>query len=238
MKNINEFYVETDEINLDYRRLMLSFLKNALQRSDTQLFEAMYGTGVTKEKNFAFDIRLGRVQYLPDCVRLTNDKFTWEIVTPDYALGIDIYNALLNMKNVKYPAYNGNNIILKKSQMFNHKHYESESVLVRFCSGLCVRRHVKGEKDRYFLYDDVEFEEQLLCNLKLQLKDSGITDFTKFSLTPVNAKKIFSKTMGIVIPNSIGVFRLTGSTELINYLYQSGIGSRRNHGFGVFEIIG
>ena len=44
MKIINEFYTEADEINLDYRRLMLSFLKSALQRADTQLFEAMYGT--------------------------------------------------------------------------------------------------------------------------------------------------------------------------------------------------
>lgn len=43
--------------------------------------------------------------------------------------------------------------------------------------------------------------------------------------------------MGIIIPNSIGVFRLTGSKELINYLYQAGMGSRRNIGFGLFEII-
>ena len=57
MKIINELYIEADEINLDYRRLMLSLLKSALQRSDTQLFEAMYGTGVTKEKNFAVSIK-------------------------------------------------------------------------------------------------------------------------------------------------------------------------------------
>lgn len=237
MKVHSEIETESDKINLDVRRLVVSYLKNGLQRYDKLLFESMYGAGVTKEKNFASDIRLGRVKFLSDCIQLTENKFIWEIATPDYVLGIDIYNALLNMKDVKYPTYKGNNIILKDVRMFNQKHYETESVLIRFCSGLCVRRHAKGEKDRYFLYDDAEFEEQLLCNLKLQLKDSGITDFAKFSLTPVNAKKIFSKTMGIIIPNSIGVFRLTGSKELINYLYQAGMGSRRNIGFGLFEII-
>lgn len=57
---------------------------------------------------------------------------------------------------------------------------------------------MQKEKRQIFLYDDAEFEEQLLCNLKLQLKDSGITDFAKFSLTPVNAKKYSVRQWGLL----------------------------------------
>ena len=41
---------------------MLSFLKNALQKNNPELYNNMYGDGVTKEKNFAADIRMGYVR--------------------------------------------------------------------------------------------------------------------------------------------------------------------------------
>lgn len=238
MKIITMFETENKELNLDYRRLMLSFMKSALQKNNPERYEEMYGTGVTKEKNFAADVRLGQVKYLPDCVCMNSNDFVWEIVTPDLLLGIDIYNALLDMKGIDYPAYKGNKIKLKKIRMENHKHYEGDSVIIRFCSGVCVRKHIKGEKDKYFFYDEEGFFEQLLCNLKIQLKDTGISDLEDFKLEPIEAKRVYSKTFGIVVPNSIGKFKLSGTNDLINYLYQAGIGSRRNNAFGLFEIIG
>ena len=238
MKIMATIEADGNELNLDYRRLMLSFLKNALQKNNPELYNNMYGDGVTKEKNFASDIRMGYVKYLSDCIQLTNNEFVWEIVTPDLLLGIDIYNALLGVRNIDYPAYKGNKIRLKKIRIENHKHYDGNSVLIRFCSGICVRRHIKGEKDKYFFFDEEGFFEQLLCNLKIQLKESGINDLGDFGLEAVEAKRVYSKTFGIIIPNSVGRFRLTGSNELINYLCQAGIGSRRNNAFGMFEIIG
>lgn len=229
--------LEKKEINLDYRRLMISYLKKSLERSNPIRYEEMYGRGVTKEKNFASDIRLGYAKYLSDYIQLQNDEITWVIVTPDYLLGIDIYNALLAMKNVSYPAYNENRIRIRKINVENHKSYDAQEAVIKFCSGLCVRRHIKGEKDKYFFYDEEGFNEQLVNNIGLQLRDTNINDLSEFKLEPIQAKRVYSKTYGIVIPNSVGLFRLSGENKLINYLFQAGMGSKRNSGFGLFEIL-
>lgn len=47
MKVHSEIETESDKINLDVRRLVVSYLKNGLQRYDKLLFESMYGAGVT-----------------------------------------------------------------------------------------------------------------------------------------------------------------------------------------------
>lgn len=52
MKIMATIEADGNELNLDYRRLMLSFLKNALQKNNPELYNNMYGDGVTKEKKF------------------------------------------------------------------------------------------------------------------------------------------------------------------------------------------
>ena len=37
---------------------------------------------------------------------------------------------------------------------------------------------------------------------------------------------------------SLGIFKLTGSCQLLNVLYLAGMGVRRSEGHGKFEIIG
>ena len=39
------------------------------------------------------------------------------------------------------------------------------------------------------------------------------------------------------IETSTGIFRITGDKQLLNYLYQAGIGSKRSSGFGMFKIL-
>ena len=67
-------------------------------------------------------------------------------------------------------------------------------------------------------------------NLKYQLDD--------FQIVPIKAKKVVAKVFGRPTNASIGIFKLTGSVELLNYLYTAGLGSRRSEGHGKFAIIG
>ena len=58
-----------------------------------------------------------------------------------------------------------------------------------------------------------------------------------FSVTPVKAKKIVARVWRRPIDATIGILKLTGSPELLNFLYASALGSRRSEGHGLWDII-
>ena len=57
-------------------------------------------------------------------------------------------------------------------------------------------------------------------------------------IKPINARKTVVKFYEKNIESSIGEFLLEGSPELLQLLYDCGIGSKRSSGFGLFEVIG
>mgnify|MGYP000558715272 FL=1 len=58
-----------------------------------------------------------------------------------------------------------------------------------------------------------------------------------FSVTPVKAKKIVAQVWRRPTDATIGILKLTGTPELLNLLYASGVGSRRSEGHGLLNII-
>ena len=54
---------------------------------------------------------------------------------------------------------------------------------------------------------------------------------------PVKAKKVVTKVWGRPADGSIGIFKITGTLELLNLLRMAGLGSRRSIGHGQWEGI-
>ena len=83
------------------------------------------------------------------------------------------------------------------------------------------------------------FLKQLKNNIKEQLKISNLPleVVDDFNIEAVQAKKVIVKFYEKKIETSTGIFRITGDKQLLNYLYQAGIGSKRSSGFGMFKIL-
>ena len=79
--------------------------------------------------------------------------------------------------------------------------------------------------------------------LKINIKEQlSITNFPEnivdtFSLEPVKAKKVIVKFYEKKIETSTGIFKISGNEQLLKYLYDAGIGSKRSSGFGMFQIV-
>ena len=58
-----------------------------------------------------------------------------------------------------------------------------------------------------------------------------------FSIIPIKGKKVVADIFGRKVDANIGIYKLTGSPELLNILYLSAMGSRRSEGHGKFEVI-
>ena len=114
----------------------------------------------------------------------------------------------------------------------------TDKMQIKFLSPLVVRGR-QNQKDYYYSYRHQEFLDILKINIKEQL---SITNLSKelvdeISLEAVDTKKTVIKFYEKNIECSLGTFQIEGKKELLKYLYQAGIGSKRSSGFGMFEIL-
>lgn len=106
-------------------------------------------------------------------------------------------------------------------------------------SPLIVRQHnADTNKDEYYTYDSAEFADKLKDNVSIFLQKVNLDiSMEDFSLLPVKGKKVVVNCFGRKIDANIGIYKITGNQELLNILYQSGIGSRRSEGHGKWEVL-
>ncbi|TWH81355.1 CRISPR-associated endoribonuclease Cas6 [Sedimentibacter saalensis] len=239
MKILVQFELSKNELPLDYRRACVSFIKGSLFENSQELYENLYGNNGTKQKNFTFNLKLTGPKFMENEIYLEGKDVLLSISTNDIGLGIDLYNSILGRKGKTHPLSNDNFMKIKHVRLENHKNITTNEVMVKFYSPLVVRNHIKGEKDIYYFYDDNDFNDGLKKCVENQMKNCSLNEISNFDveLIPINPKKVIVKTFGINIPASIGVFKMKANTDVINALYQFGIGSRRSEGFGLFEII-
>lgn len=239
MKIKMQLEVNKNELPVDYRRACVSFIKASIYESSPKLFEELYGDKKAKQKNFSFNLKVNNPKFQNDKIIIGSDEVLFVVSTNDTALGIDLYNCFLNRKNKLHPLAGNNSMIIKNIRIENHNKIKSGNVMIKFYSPFVLRKHIKGEKDIYYLFDDEDFSEQLNQCVKYQLINCGFNDLSDYNieLKPIDAKKVVVKTFGINIPGSLGIFELKANLEIINLLYQMSIGSRRSEGFGTFEII-
>lgn len=231
-----EFELDTNSIDKKYRDGIISFFKKTFSTNDKNLYLKYYGETYSV-KNFTFAVYLDSPKFTPDGIVLNSNTIKVNFSIFDACDGIDIYNAFLKMRNVKYPLFN-NFMTLKRVKIENTKKVSSNAVLIKMISPLIVRTNSNG-KNRYLNFKEDGFTENLNQSVKYVLDEFTSIDLSarRFEILPISARKTVVNAFGSNITANIGVFKIVADVEVINAIYQLGIGSRRSEGFGMFEII-
>lgn len=234
--------LERETLPSDYRRACLSFIKRATtEYADGKYFEEFYQGNHTKAFSFALGLPRG-VRFSGDTIFLPKpeSQITLTISTADPRTAAILSNAFLAMKGKTHPV-KGNMLRIEKVVLLPEKPIPQNShvLLIRMLAPLCIREHIDN-KDRYITIEDADFAQQFTRVIAYQLKDQ--TEFTEeeknsVQLIPYEMKKTVVRHYGQKIACSLGVGVLTASPRVLHYLYQSGMGSRRSAGFGLFDII-
>ena len=95
-----------------------------------------------------------------------------------------------------------------------------------------------NNKDIYLDFTASNFNEKLnvVVNNFIQTLPNYFGE-KEIILTPIKAKRTVVKNMKLNFNASFGEFYLQGDVELLNYLLESGLGSRRGEGFGMFTVL-
>ena len=235
MKILLQFQLKNNKLPIDYRRVILSFFKKALSEiADGKYYEKYYFK--PERRNFSFAVNLPNPKYSKSEITLGKNEFRITFSTSDKMTGFVFMSAFIKQKGNNFSAPLGNVFILTNISQIGDKTANSSTALVKMLSPLCIREHSRDEnKNSYYSVASESFEKKANKIIQEQLIESGFDDerVKGFSIQPINSKKTVVFHYGNYIECSLGEFVLNGDKAIINYLLQSGIGSRKSAGFGL-----
>jgi CRISPR-associated endoribonuclease Cas6 len=233
-----EFQLEKPQLPLEYERLMVSFLKAASRNYSEDMFERLYNKEHSIIKSFTFSTYLPGAVFKGDTIFLRDNRFKVFFTDADMGQTIEWFNAFQLMRYKQYPV-SGNSMKLISIRSNNRKDIVDDEIIVKMQSPLIVRRHDSvTNKDIYYTYADEGFSKALCENVEIFIQKMEIgVDAEGLSIEPVKARKVVVNCFGRKVDANLGIYKLRGNCELLNILYQAGMGARRSEGHGKFEIL-
>lgn len=239
MKILLQFILKNNKLPIDYRRVFLSFFKNALSEiAEGKYYEKYYFT--PERRNFTFAVNLPSPKFAKRDITLDRNELGVTLSTADKMIFYVLMSAFIKQKGKPFKAPLGNVFTLTSISQAGDKLTSTNNALVKMLSPLCIREHNKEEnKDHYYSVASENFEEKANEIIREQLLNNGFDKerVEAFSIKPINGKKTVVNHYRNYIECSLGEFLLSGDKAIINYLLQSGIGSRKSAGFGLPLLI-
>lgn len=231
------FDLENEFLPIQYRKSVMSFIKLSLSEYDEQYYKKYYNDKDTIMKPYTFAMFFRSPKFENDRIIVKDKRLELNISIADYETSVILYNAFNHQKNKKF-SLDKNSWILKNINMSLDRKIDTEEITIKFMSPLVVRSRLEN-KDYYYSYNDEEFKDILKINIKQQLKitDIPINLVDSFDIVAINFKKIIVKFYEKKIETTSGIFKISGNKQLLKYLYDAGMGSKRSSGFGMFQII-
>ena len=233
-----DFRLKNLSISKEIHRINLSLIKYALSTNDQPLFNELYGDKNSNLKPFTGSCYLPIKSYEDECILLKEPRMSLYLSSPEIELGICLYNAFQKLlkKRIKIKDQE---VILEEIKMLQEKPMNERSIVIKMLSPILVRR--EDYKDLYLTAQDNFFKlrlEEIITNQITVLKpelSKFLTD-NPIEIQPIQPRKVVIKNYDQYIDGNLGYYLLSSHPKVLNYLYQSGIGSRRSMGFGMFDV--
>lgn len=233
------FKLEKNWLPRELDRIIVSFLKASAQAYSQEFYEKLYDKSKSIMKSYTYSCFLPEAKFCGERIELGCDSFSLLFSDADQQELLTFFNAFQRVKYKKYPM-NGNSMTLTAIHMKQMDEIKENEIVIRMQSPLIVRNHnSEDNSDVYYTCETEGFEKALADNVALFVKrmkmDVSVEDF---SIQTIKGKKVVVPVFGRNTDASLGIFKLTGSCQLLNILYQAGAGTRRSAGHGKFEVIG
>lgn len=232
------FQLEKSFLPKSLDSLMISFFKAATSRYSEEFNRKLYDKSQSIMKSYTFSYYLPNARFQQERILLGTPCFEVFFSDADLAESIQFLNSFKTMYGQKYPM-RCNSMTLVAIDAQKQREIKDTEIVIKMLSSLVVRRHNSlDNSDVYFTYQNEEFEKALKENIDYMVNKLNVPVSTEgFSIVPIKGKKVVQKIFDYMVDANIGIYKLKGKPELLNYLYLAGMGSRRSEGHGKFEIL-
>jgi len=215
----------------DYRSGFISLVKKAIESSDPKLYEFYYTQ--RKLKPFTFST------YFPNLKGGENGKFEvgnkirLNFSTSSLELASYFYNGFYKVRD--FPLFE-NMIKLKDISIKKLDIIHSNDVTFKTASPVLISN--KGSSEWYLLPGQVGFIDGLKFAIGEIAKEFLNRDGeTQIEFTALQIKRKVVRHYNMDMSSFVGVFKLKSDPEILQLIYDVGLGVRRSQGFGMLEVV-
>lgn len=234
-----EIELDKEEIPKDKNRIFISLFKTILKESDKQTYYKLYDVGKTYRKDFTFSLNMPNCIFNKETITIPDKKVGLYFSTSDLSLGISFYNAYIKFIG-KEVDYKDIKLKIVNISLINDRVFVSDSAVFRTSSPIVVREHDRdNNKDWYHDLSSLEGFNLFLKSLKDQILES--LPESKYDLGDLEVEVLSNKTVkvkhyGIEVLSNLSRLNIKSKPYILNYIYNSGILSFKNSGFGMLVV--
>lgn len=226
------FGLKEESLPLDFRRGFMSLIKSCLSNSEESglLFERMYNGKINKGLTFSV--------FFPDLIGKKGNKYVTGtkakllVSSNDPEIISAIYNGSFAIKDFRIAD---NSITFEGAEFVPLKKVRTNNVHFKTISPLLI--NLKGNNLQYITPDNDEFENAMISNIQMLSETFLGYQSQNVNFEILNWRKMpvshYNQTMTAVK----GVFGVEADRDVLQLIYDIGLGVRRSQGFGMMDII-
>lgn len=225
-------------------RYFLSFIKKTFQCYSSQLFESLFSS--KKTKPYVFSVWLGKNFKEKKISNEVNLIFS----TGDFKIFAAFWNGLLKLKQLEedYLSINSTKFGISQISLLPQIKIYSNKIMVKTL-GVCILTDPEQNAnnfEKWFVIPKKEnleiFNHILLERVKHRYEIITNTHLTKADYIQISQEHLEIKECIVPHYNGYlkgfkGKFLLEGSPNLLQFVYDYGLGVRTGQGFGMLEVI-
>ncbi|MHB8338534.1 MAG: CRISPR-associated endoribonuclease Cas6 [Ignavibacteriaceae bacterium] len=224
-----DYEMSGDKLPRDYLRGFISLIKASFERANKNLFLTYYVK--PRLKPFTFGVYFPELQGNDGIMLKVGTKVRLNFSSNNPELITYIYNSFHNIK--EYQLFE-NKLMLQNVVLHPLKKIHGNEKVFKTISPFLV--NYKGESNKYLWPDENGFEEGLIFSIKECAKEFLNKAVDEVSFEPIELKKLsiyhYQKT-----PTNKGLFKLKADEDVLQMVYDIGIGIHRSQGFGMLEVV-
>ncbi len=226
------YLLDSQYLPMDYRRGFASLLKEALKKANDKLFERYYGR-LHFLKPFTFSVYFPGLSGQEGERLNVGKKAILNFSTSSYELGTYVYNGLLSQRN--FPLFD-NTATLTYVDLKRPITIRQETAIFKALAPVLVNN--KGNAEWYLLPGDEGFDEGLNFAVgELVRTFLGNDVDTSIEFKSIRIQRRVVRHYNMDMQGFTGLFELRARPDILNLVYQVGLGVRRSQGFGMLEVV-
>jgi CRISPR-associated endoribonuclease Cas6 len=219
------------KLPLEYRRGFLSLLKQTIELSTKPMLKHVFYSEHTL-KPFTFSVYFPEIGKQEEKSEINVGKRAiLNFSTFDLELAAHLYNGFLKTKTFKLFD---NELTFEKIQMRQSNQIRSDKVVFKTLSPVLINN--LGSSEWFLVPGEKGFSEGLEFSIHEMTREFLKTDNIAFHFKPLqfNRKPVWHYNMHR--SSFTGVFEIQSTPELLQLIYDIGLGVRRGQGFGMLDV--
>lgn len=230
--------MSTDWLVKDYRSIFMALIKSVFMKYDSALYSNLYGTDEQPKKvnkPFTFSVRFPKYGGIEGNRILCGNNVFFLFSSNDETLVTAFYNGLQKQRKIIIGNNHPITFETDQIQLLPFRKIHSEKVLFRTISPILVNN--KGNNLDYLSPINHEFPKAFKEIISIQANNFRIRcseQMIKFDIKEM--KKLPLTHYNQTMTSWLGEFVLEAPVDVLQLIYDTGIGVRRSQGFGMLDI--